>query len=137
MPGQSAAPPPARPHTYKPGKAILEGRKKLFPRYAISITGNPAEEYECITDYLNSGGQFSDVSGPVIFIKRLMDHKTLRVFLPALDKAIEEGKTHCTRTIVDTLNTVIVTRMPKRGCLTKLFQKINLSKLWRSAASIL
>ena len=60
---------------------------------------------------------------PVIFIKRLMDHETLRAFLPALDKAIEGGMTHCTRTIVDTLNNVIVARMPKRGRLTKFFQK--------------
>ena len=63
------------------------------------------------------------MSGPVIFIKRLMDHETLRAFLPALNKAIEEGKTHCTRMIIDTLNNVIVTCMPKRGRLTKLFQK--------------
>ena len=74
-------------------------------------------------DYINSGGPFSDVSGPVIYIKRLMDHETLRAFMPALDKAIGEGKTHCTRTIVDTLSNVILTRMPKRGRLTRLFQK--------------
>ena len=114
MPGQSAAPPPARPHTYNPVEAFLEGRKKPFPWYTISSTGIPAEEYDYITDYLNSGGQFSDVSGPVIFIKRLINHETLRAFLPALDKAIEEGKIHCTRTIVDTLSNVILTCMPKR-----------------------
>ena len=42
MPGQSAAPPPARPHTYKPVEAFLEGRKKPFPWYTISSTGIPA-----------------------------------------------------------------------------------------------
>ena len=52
-----------------------------------------------------------------------MDHETLRAFMPALDKAIGEGKTHCTRTIVDTLSNVILTRMPKRARLTTLFQR--------------
>ena len=85
--------------------------------------GIPAEEQECITNYLNRGGSFSNVQTPVIFIKRLLDHKTLRAFLPALDKAIKGGMTHCTRTIVETLNNVLVGRMPKRGRLTKFFQK--------------
>jgi len=122
-PGQSAAPPRARPQVYKSVKAFLEGRKKPFPWYTFLSTGVPAEEQDCITDYLNSGGSFNDVKTPVIFIKRLMDHETLRAFMPALDKAIEGGMTHCTRTIVDTLNNVIVARMPKRGHLTKFFQK--------------
>ena len=60
MPDQSAAPPPAHPHTYKPMEAFLEGRKKPFPWYTISSTVIPAEEYESIMDYLNSVGQFSD-----------------------------------------------------------------------------
>ena len=52
-----------------------------------------------------------------------MDHETLRAFLPALNKAIEGGMTHCIKTIVDTLNNVLVGRMPKRGRLTRFFQK--------------
>ena len=61
MTGPAAAAPPTRPHTYKPVEAFLEGRKKPFPWYTGLSTGIPAEEYNCITDYLNSGGQFSDV----------------------------------------------------------------------------
>ena len=102
-------------------EAFLEGRKKPFPWFTVASTGIPAKEYDCIMDYINSWGPFSDVSGPVIYIKRLMDHETLRAFMPALDKAIGEGKTHCTRTIVDTLSNVILTRMPKRGRLIRLF----------------
>ena len=70
MTGPAAAPPPTCPHTYKPVKAFLEGRKKPFPWYMVSSTGIPAEEYDCITDYINSRGPFSDLSGPVIYIKR-------------------------------------------------------------------
>ena len=69
--GPAAAPLPTRPHTYKPVEAFLEGRKKPFPWYTVASTGIPAEEYDCIMDYINSGGPFSDVSRPVIYIKRL------------------------------------------------------------------
>ena len=57
------------------------------------------------------------MSTPVIFIKRLMDHETLRAFLPTLDKAVK-GACH-----IAPLNNIIVARMPKRSRLTKLFQK--------------
>ena len=70
-------------------KRSWKAGRSPFPGNKIQSTGIPAEEYDCITNYLNSGGQFTDVSTPVIFIKRLMDHETLRAFLPALDKAIE------------------------------------------------
>ena len=53
-----------------------------------------------------------------------MDHETLRAFMPALTKAIGEGKSHCTCTIVDTLSDVVLTRMPKRARLTRLLQRI-------------
>merc|ERR1712002_504821 len=51
------------------------------------------------------------------------DYETLRTFLPALDKAIEGGAPHSAKTIVDTLNTLLVNRMPKRGRLTRFFQR--------------
>ena len=44
--------------------------------------------------------------------------------MPALTKAIGEGKSHCTRTIVDTLSDVVLTRIPKRAHLTRLLQRI-------------
>ena len=65
-----------------------------------------------------------DVAVLVIYIKRLMDHKTLKIFMPALTKAIGEGKPHSTCTIVDTLCDVVLSRMPKRARLTKVLQRI-------------
>ena len=67
----------------------------------MGSTSVPAEEKDAISDYLNSGGEFSKVSVPVIYIKRLFDNKTLKIFLPSLDEAINQGKRHCTKTIVD------------------------------------
>merc|ERR1712240_579859 len=63
--GPTFAPPPTHPQTYKPVEASLEGRKKPFPWFTITSTCVPAEEYDCITDYINSGGPFLDLAIPV------------------------------------------------------------------------
>ena len=113
IPDQLGAQPAPRPQAYKPVEAFLEGRKKSYPWFTVQSTGVSLEEQECISDYIDSGGFFNDVQTPVKFIKRLLDHETLRAFLPALDKAINGGMPHKTKTIVDTLNNVLVNRMPK------------------------
>ena len=91
---------------------ILDGYKKAFLWFTVASTSVSADDTESITDYLNSGGNFKDVAIPVIYIKCLMDHKTLKVFMPALTKAIGEGKSHCTRTVVDTLSNSQSARLP-------------------------
>ena len=51
-----------------------------------------------------------------MFIKRLMDVETLKLFTPALTKEIEVDKApHSARTIVDTLRAVVMGRVPKRA----------------------
>ena len=95
-----SAPPPPRSSTYKPNETFIEGRRKSFPWYTVGSTSVPAEEKDAIRDYLNSGRDFSNVSVPVIYIKRLFDNETLKIFLPSLDEAINQGKRHCTKTIV-------------------------------------
>ena len=75
-------------------------------------------------DYLNSGGEFKDVTILVIYIKHLMDHETLKIFMPSLTKAIGEDQPHTTRTIVDSLCNVVMSRVPKRARLTKVLQRI-------------
>merc|ERR1712240_233800 len=89
----------------------------------VQSTGVSCEEQVKLIDYIESGGSFNDVQIPVKFIKRLLDYETLRMFLPALDKAIEGGASHSAKTIVSTLNTLLVNRMPKRGRLTRFFQR--------------
>ena len=107
----------------------MEGRKKAFQWFTMASTCVSAEESESTTDYINSGGNFSDIAVPVIYIKCLMDHETLKVFMPALTKAIGKGISHCTRTIVDTLSDVVLTHMPKRARLTRLLQRIKTNKI--------
>ena len=109
----STAPPPPCSQTYKPLEAFIEGWKKPFPWFTVTSTSVSADDRDCITDYLNSGGVFNDVPIPVIYIKRLMDHEMLKIFLPALTKAIAEEQPHTTRNIVDCLSDVVMSRVPK------------------------
>merc|ERR1712237_238727 len=103
-----SAPPPPRSSTYKPNETFIEGRRKSFPWYTVGSTSVPAEEKDAISDYLNSGGDFSNVSILVIYIKRLFDNETLKIFLPSLDEAINQGKRHCTNMIVDCIIDVVI-----------------------------
>ena len=73
-----------------------------------------AEDAESIKDHILSKGGFNDVAIPTMLIKRLMDVETLKLFMPALTKAIEEDKApHCAHTIVDTLRAVVMGRVPR------------------------
>ena len=61
---------------------------------------------------------------PLIYIKRLLDVETLKLYVPALTKAIEEKAPHSARTMVDTLHAVVMGRVPKRARLTKVLNRI-------------
>ena len=57
-----------------------------------------------------------------------MDVETLKLFTPALTKAIEIDKApHFARMIVDTLRVVVMGRVPRRAWLTKDLQRIRTS----------
>merc|ERR1712115_303256 len=116
--------PPPRTNTYKPNETFIEGRSKIFPWFTVGSTSVPAEEKEAISDYLNSGGDFNNVTTPVIYIKILLDNKTLKVFLPSLNEAVGQGKPHCTRMIVDCICDVVMSRVPRRARLTKVLNRI-------------
>ena len=62
-----------------------------MPWYTVASTSVSAEDAESIKDYIVSGGSFSDVMIPTMFIKRLMDVETLKLFTPTLTKAVNEG----------------------------------------------
>ena len=78
-----SAPPPPRTSTYKPNETFIEGRRKSFPWYTVGSTSVPAEEKDAISDYLNSGGDFTNVSIPVIYINVFLTMKHLKSSYPA------------------------------------------------------
>ena len=94
-----------------------------MPWYTVASTSVSAEDAESIKDYIDSGGSFNDVYVPTMYIKKIMDMETLKLFTLALKKAIEGGAPQCPRRIVDTLQSVVMGRVPRRACLTKVFQR--------------
>ena len=62
-----------------------------MPWFTVSSTLVSAEDAESIKDYNVSGGSFSEMMIPTIFIKCLMDVETLKLFTPALIKAVNKG----------------------------------------------
>ena len=59
-----------------------------MPWFTVSSTLVSAEDAESIKDYIISRGSFNDVMIPTMFIKRLMDIETLKLFMPILTKVI-------------------------------------------------
>ena len=53
--------------------------------------------------------------------------ETLKLFNMALTKANEGGAPHCPRTIVDTLHSVVMGRVPRRARLTRVLQRSRMS----------
>ncbi len=112
-PNPSAPPPPPRSGTFKPNESFLEGRKKGYPWYTVGSTSVPSEERDAIADYINSGEDFNNVSVPTIYIKKLFDSETLKVFLPLLDDAITNKRSvPFTKTIVECIVEVVMSRVP-------------------------
>ena len=94
-----------------------------MPWYTVASTSVSAEDAESITDYINSGGSCNDIGVVTMYVKKLMDVETLKLFTLAHTKAIEERSLHCARTTVGTLCSVVLGRAPCCACLTKVFQR--------------
>ena len=59
--------------------------------------------------------------------------ETLKLYMPALTKAIEEKAPHSARMMVDTLHAVVMGRVPKRARLTRVLNRIrtnNMMGVW-------
>merc|ERR1712120_128757 len=83
---------------------------------------------DAISDYLNSGGDFNNVSTPTIYIKKLFDAETLKVFLPLLHDAINNQKRDPnTKTIVECIVEVVMSRVPRRARLATVLNRVKTS----------
>ena len=73
---------------YKPNKDFLTARKKQILWYRVSNTQVPPEDLAALEDYLTSGGPFTDVKTPIMFIRKIMDPKTFKSFSGVIAQAI-------------------------------------------------
>ena len=72
---------------YKPNEDFLMARKKPCPWYRVSDTSVPLEDLAAISDYLMSGGSFSDVKTPIMFLRKTMDPEMFRSFSGVIAQA--------------------------------------------------
>merc|ERR1712101_61370 len=127
-PNPAAPPPHPRTGTFKPNESFLENRKKTYPWYTVGSTCVPSEERDAISDYLNSGGDFNNVSTPTIYIKKLFDAETLKAFIPLLHDAVNNQKRDPnTKTIVECIVEVVMSRVPRRARLATVLNRIKSS----------
>merc|ERR1711895_2788 len=83
---------------------------------------------DAISDYLDSGGDFNNVSIPTIYIKKLFDAETLKVFLPLLHDAVNNQKRDPnTKTIVECIVEVVMSWVPRRARLATVLNRVKTS----------
>ena len=68
----------------------------------------PLEDAEAIVDYILSGGTFSDLAIPLMFIRKWLCNETYKLFHIAITKAVSDGLPHNDNKVVDTLCRVIM-----------------------------
>ena len=69
---------------FKPLESFLENCNKPYPWYKCTETVVTTEDAEVIKDYLMSGGPFTDIMVPQMFIKNFVDADSLFIFYNAL-----------------------------------------------------
>ena len=80
---------------YKLKEDFLTVRCKACPWYCISDTSVPPEDVSAISDYLTSGGTFTDVTTSIMFLNKILCSETYRSFSVAIKKVVSvHGKPH-------------------------------------------
>ena len=96
---------------------------KSFPWYKVTETCIRSEDAEAVSDYLLSGGLFTDIEVPRMYLKKLFDHDSLIMFDSALQAELARGSPHSIETLVDTLRNMILSQIPRRARLIKMMER--------------
>ena len=85
----------------------------------MTATSVKTEDAEAIKDYLMSGGPFSDIMVPQMYIKKLFDADSLLMFDIALETELAKGAPHKVKILMDTLRKMVLNQIPRKARLTK------------------
>ena len=107
----------SRPSQYKPQEAFLGSKK--FPWWKSGDSTAAPDDLEKLSDYLYSGGSFSDIEQPLMYLKKCMCRDTLISYRKALDKKLEKGADPTIDLLISTLKEVIIFRIPRKSRLTQ------------------
>ena len=78
------------------------------------------EDIDAISDYLLSGGSFTDIEVPIMYLKKVMDKDSLINFRAAVTAKINRGADPYIKTLVDALKEMVLARIPCQARLIKM-----------------
>ena len=83
-----------------------------------------ADDLDKLSDYLYSGGQFTDIEQPIMYMKHVLCKDSLISFRTALNLRINRDKADPTiDLLIKTLKEVILARFPRRARLTQMIER--------------
>ena len=83
----------------------------------------PLVDLVVISNYLMSGGSFSDVKTPIMFLRKMMVPETFWSFSGVIAQAIDvDRKSHSVPTILDALRSTVMNQVPLRARQAKMFR---------------
>ena len=80
-------------------------------------------DLEKLSNYLYSGGSWTDIEQPYMYLKKCMCRDTLIGYRKALDKKLNEGANQTIALLIDTLREFIQSRIPRKSRLTQMFER--------------
>ena len=119
---------------YKPQDTFLGSKK--FPWWRPGDTTAAPDDLEKLSDYLFSGGTFTDIEQPVMYLKKVFDKETMISYRTALNKHItaKEAKDLTIDLLINTIREVIQSRIPRRSRLTQMLERaVSVGKMGKKA----
>ena len=93
---------------------------------------------EALSDYLYSGGQFTDIEQPIMYMKRVLCKDMLISFRAALNVRISRHNANPTvKLLVETLKDMILAQIPRRARLIKMIDRaITVSRMGKGGPNM-
>ena len=98
----------SRSFQYKPQESFLGSKK--FPWWRSGDTTAAPDDLEKLSDYLYSGGTFSDIEQPLMYLKKCLCKDTLISYRTALNKKLDQKADPTIDLLINTLKEVILSR---------------------------
>ena len=96
---------------------------KKFPWWKTGDTVASADDLEKLSDYLYSGGHFSDIEVPLMYMKRVLCKGSLISFRTALNAKLDQRANPTIDLLINTLKEVILALIPRCSRLTQMIER--------------
>lgn len=97
---------------------------KSFPWWKTSDTVARADDLEALSDYLYSGGQFTDIEQPILYLKHVLCKDILISFRATLNARINQDKSDpIVKLLIETLKDMILSHIPRWAHLIQMIDR--------------